>query len=86
MFFRILAYRRDARSNQPARKVRQTRVLYTFSNFLQLQPIEETKEQSHDFVQRESSRETGHGGSWKTSNGRERRRRDPSGRTSDKPD
>lgn len=25
MFFRILAYRRDAQSNQPARKVRQTR-------------------------------------------------------------
>jgi hypothetical protein len=24
MFFRMLAYRRDARSNQPARKVRQT--------------------------------------------------------------
>ena len=26
MFFRILAYRRDAQSNQPARKVRQTRI------------------------------------------------------------
>ena len=27
MFFRILAYRRDAQSNQPARKVRQTQII-----------------------------------------------------------
>jgi hypothetical protein len=27
MFFRMLAYRRDARSNQPARKVRQTLII-----------------------------------------------------------
>ena len=26
MFFRMLAYRRDAQSNQPARKVRQTQI------------------------------------------------------------
>ena len=31
MFFRMLAYRRDARSNQPARKVRQTPFTHTLA-------------------------------------------------------
>ena len=43
MFFRMLAYRREARSNQSARKVRQTplSVLDSVSEIEQL-PIEET--------------------------------------------